>query len=105
MLVRGDGSYGHSALHQIDGVIGQATIAHFAFLDERLHGCPGFFDRSIGIRVVELIEIDVVGLQIAQARFNFSPYACRCEVFAVTTILIPDGAALRKNIDAIALSS
>src|SRR5205814_10654703 len=74
-------------------------------VDERLHGGPGLFDGGVRVGIMELVEIDVVGLQIAQAGFDFVLDACRREVLPPATLLVAQRAALGKNVDGVALAS
>src|SRR5260370_7783962 len=84
-------------------MIGEAAIAHFAVLDERLHGCTGLFNGSERVRVVKLVEIDVVALQTAQTGFDFAPDARGCEVFSPPSLLVGERAAFFKDVDPFAL--
>src|SRR5258708_6666380 len=104
VLVRGNRGHGHGSLHEVNGMIGEAAIAHFAFLDERLHGGPGLFDGSERVRVVKLVEIDVVALQTAQTGFDFALDARGCEVFSPSSLLVGECAALRKDVAPVALA-
>src|SRR5260221_12784933 len=98
VLVRGNRGHGHGSLHEVNGMIGEAAIAHFAFLDERLHGGPGFFDGSERVRVVKLVEIDVVALQTVQTGFDLAPDARGCEVFHPPYLLVGERAAFSKDV-------
>ena len=40
---------------------------HFALLHQHFHRLPDFFPRCLAIDVVHLVQIDVIGLQTAQA--------------------------------------
>src|SRR6266480_3752045 len=54
---------------------------------------------------MELVEIDVVGLQIAQTDFDFAPDARGREILPPTTLLVAQRATLGKNVDGVALAS
>ena len=43
------------------GKVGQADIADLARLDEAVESLKGFFERSLAVPLVQLIEIDMVG--------------------------------------------
>ena len=48
-------------------MIGAADVAGFAGFDEVVEGHDGFIDGGIGVGVMQLEEIDAVGLQAAEA--------------------------------------
>ena len=47
-----------------------ADVADFALLDEGVEGAEGFFDGGDGVVAVDLVEVDVVGLEAAEAGFD-----------------------------------
>jgi hypothetical protein len=49
------------------GEVAAADVEHFAFADELFHGLPDLLPRRRPVDVVHLVEVDVVGLQPAQA--------------------------------------
>ena len=49
--------------------VAAAHVDDFALLHQHFHGLPHFFPRRAAIDVVHLVEIDVIGLQAAQAFF------------------------------------
>src|SRR6266702_2171772 len=72
-----------------------------------MRACMVAQDSSIGVcgvRIMELIEIDVVSLQIVQTDFDFTADARRSEVFPRPSLLVGERTALGKNVDFVALS-
>ena len=45
--------------------VGDADVADFALLDEGVEGAEGLFDGGDGVVAVDLVEVDVVGLEAA----------------------------------------
>ena len=50
--------------------VGDADVADFALLDEGVEGAEGLFDGGDGVVAVDLVEVDVVGLEAAEAGFD-----------------------------------
>src|SRR5437016_4120418 len=50
--------------------IRDADVADLALSDKRVEGAQGFLDRSHGVVGMNLVEIDVVGLETAKAGFH-----------------------------------
>ena len=51
------------------GEVAAADVDHFALLDEHFHRLPDFFPGRLAVDVVHLVQVDVIGLQAAQAGF------------------------------------
>ena len=49
------------------GEVRAADVDHLPLRDEEVHGLPDLVPRCVPIDVVHLVEVDVVGLQPAQA--------------------------------------
>ena len=49
-----------------------AAVANFAFLHQIGNGGPAFFNVFVGIGPVDLVEINDVNVQTAQAVFRFA---------------------------------
>ena len=47
--------------------LGEPEKTHFTFTHQLGHGADGFFDRSVGIDAVLIVEIDTIHVQPAQA--------------------------------------
>ena len=59
----------HSDFHHLPGGVGAgADVAHLAGADQVVEGAQCLVDGDVGLRPVDLVEVDVVGLQAAQAR-------------------------------------
>ncbi len=54
---------------------------------------------------MKLVQVDIVGLQIAQTCFDFAPEALRSEAFVPAALFTTKRAAFGKNINLIALAS
>ncbi len=54
------------------GEVRAAHVTNFAGADEVVEGAEHFLDRRHRIEAVQLEEVDVVGAQAAQARFDGS---------------------------------
>lgn len=52
------------------GEVGAADVADFAGADEVIQDVHSFFDGRFGVEAVELIEVDVVGLQTFELSFD-----------------------------------
>ena len=50
-----------------DVPVGDADVADFALLDEGVEGAKGLFDGGDGVVAVDLVEVDVVGLEAVEA--------------------------------------
>src|SRR5260221_12846015 len=59
---------------------------------------------SISRTRLSLVEVDVVALQTAQTGFDFALDARGCEVFSPSSLLVGECAALRKDVDPVALA-
>ena len=53
-------------LHLCDREVAHADCANLALLEERAHGLGGFLDGDQRVRPMNLIDVDVIGLQSAQ---------------------------------------
>ena len=51
------------------GVVGGAPIPDLAALHQRVHGADDFLGRCTGVRLVEQVEIEVVGTEPPEAIF------------------------------------
>ncbi|MEJ7605704.1 MAG: hypothetical protein WKF37_05430, partial [Bryobacteraceae bacterium] len=47
-----------------------AKVTNFAAADQIIESFQGFFDRSFVIEAMDLVEVDVIGLETAQAVFD-----------------------------------
>ena len=47
--------------------VGAADVADFALLDEGVEGAKDLFDWGDGVVAVDLVEVDVIGLEAAEA--------------------------------------
>ena len=85
------------ALHLVYIEVGYADVPHFTFLLELGHHAPGRLNQVVRLRPVDLVEIDHVQLQPAQALFHFFADRLRLNGPAVLALLIPNDAALGEN--------
>ena len=49
---------------------GNAAVANLALLDQIVERAQGFFERHGGIKAMQLVDVDPVGLEPLEARFN-----------------------------------
>ena len=54
------------------GMVGQADVADLALPDEVVVGRQGLLQRRVRVGIVGVVEVDVVGLQAAQARLDLA---------------------------------
>src|SRR5208337_2748721 len=50
--------------------VGAADVADFALSDEAIEGAKSLFQRGNGVVAVDLVEVDIVGLEAAKAGFD-----------------------------------
>ncbi len=99
VLVGGDGGDGHSPLHEVDGVIGEAAVADFALLDQLLQLGPGLFDGGVGIGVVKLVQVEVIGLEVAQGPLQFTADALRFEGLVPAALTVVQSTTFAEEVD------
>ena len=59
------------SLHDAPGVpVGTADVADFALLDKGVESADSLFDRSDEVCGVDLVEIDVIGLEADEASLD-----------------------------------
>src|SRR5438445_321089 len=83
-------------------MVGEAAVANLSLLDEPLQLLPRCLDRRRRIRVVELEDVDVIGVQAPKALFDLSPHALRREVADPPAAAVVQRAALGEDIGAVA---
>ncbi|MNR11985.1 hypothetical protein D3C85_1283110 [compost metagenome] len=49
------------------GMIGAPYVAHLSFLDERVESAECFSNGNFGVRIMQLVEIDIICAQINKA--------------------------------------
>ena len=54
------------------GMVGQADVADLALPDQIVVGRQGLLQRRVRVGIVGVVEVDVVGLQAAQARLDLT---------------------------------
>src|SRR5215472_3976545 len=59
----------HRLAQRLRARFGESEMAHLAFFHELSHRADGFFDRSVGIDAVLVVEIDVINAETVQAGF------------------------------------
>ena len=70
-----------SELAHLPGVeVGHARVPDLALAHEFAEGATGFFEWSLGVGPVQLVEIDVVGAEVAQARLHALPQPGRARI-------------------------
>ena len=98
-----DGSDLRDALHLRDGKIRYADVSNLPFFFQLRQRLPAFLDFIFGIGPVDLVEIDDVQLQAAQARLQFvadgiALQAAMNLILGLPEFLAPDHRALGKDV-------
>src|ERR1035438_9339101 len=77
--------------------IGYADPAHFALALKLGHGRPAFLDILFRFGPVNLVEVDGVQLETAQAGFDFAADGIRLQALANFAALVPHAFALGED--------
>jgi hypothetical protein len=77
-----DVAHSLAALDQLRREVRDADVTRQSFIYELRHGGPGLLDGDLRIRQVDLIEVEYLAAQAAQASFRARPYAGRIEATA-----------------------
>ena len=103
-LQRSDGMDRLGAAHLADAEVGRARVADLALLDHAGDLGPRLFHVGVGVGPVDLVEVDHVHAQPAQAALRLLAHARRLQPVEDRALgrVIPDQAALRRQDHAIA---
>src|SRR5829696_8099501 len=71
-----------AALDQLWREVRDADVTRKSLIYELSHGAPGLLDGDLRIREMDLVEVENLAAQAAQARFRARPYAGRIEATA-----------------------
>ena len=102
-LQRGDGVFGVGAAHRLGGHFGEADPADLALAHQISERADGFLDRHREIAAVEIIEVDVVGLEQLQRGFERAPDRFRLAVNP-PRLAVDDDAGLACKEETVALA-
>ena len=94
-----DVHHGHEGLHVGLREVGQADVTDLAGFFDLVEHLRRFFDGRLGIRPVQLIDVDVVGLQPLKALVDLAQDVLAGQVVDRLMLLVPDEAALGGDDD------
>lgn len=79
-----------------EGVVGNARVSHFTFLDQFRNCRPTFLQVFIRDRVMDLVKVDGFDAQAPQTVFHLAANACglKPERSIAASVFFPDNAAL-----------
>ena len=98
------GAIGADALHLRDIEIRHADPAHLALLLAVGQRAPALFDIFLGLGPVDLIEVDDVHFEAAQAGFALAADGIRLQALVDLAVLVPVALALGEDVRAVGAS-
>src|SRR6185503_6601008 len=85
-------------LHLGDVEVRHADVADLALLLQRSKGGPALLDVLVRVGPVDLVQVDGVDAEPAQARLTLAPDRVGLEAVADLAALVPDHAALGEDV-------